>query len=172
MSAKSFINIFFILFLSAKYAMAQLPCWKAIGLPSGKESTTFDSTEQGEMLKKLALSNPKCDFIGITWIIDLSKHGGHGKEYSLLLWDIKTNNLTRIKVHTLVGARWERWSSVTTDSIKSEDMSDGFDFQGYVTGRGKLKLSPEAMKFIKMHKPDAELIAELQEAEQAASHNR
>ena len=159
MSTRSFINIALCLFVSASFSLAEYPCWKSMGQQAASGATTFGSTEQGDTLKSLAKADSKCQFIGVTWSIDLSKRGGHGTQYSLLLWDAKAKSLVRLHVHTLVGVKWESWSSVTFESIKSEDMSDGFDFPGYTTGNGKAPLTPEAVKFVKEHKPDAGLIA-------------
>ena len=157
MPTRSLINTVLFLFVSATSALAESPCWKSMGQQAASGAATFGSTEQGNKLKSLAQADSKCQFIGITWSIDLSKRGGRGTQYSLLLWDAEAKSLVRLHVHKEVGIRWESWSSVTLDSIKSEDMSDGFDFSGYTTGNGKAPLTPAAVKFIKEHKPEAGL---------------
>ena len=158
MSTRSFINIAILIIVGASSSLAKSPCWKSMGPQAASGATTFGSTEQGNKLKALAQADSTCQFIGIVWTIDLSKRGGHGTQYSLLLWDAKAKSLVRLHVHKEVGVRWESWSSVTLESIMSEDMSDGFDFPGYTTGNGKAPLSPEAVKFVKEQKPEAGLL--------------
>ena len=128
----------------ATSANAVVPCWKEVG-----QQDMFGSLDQGDLLKSLVSNNPTCPFVGISWRTDFSKRGGYGTQYSLLLWDQSSNLLVRLHVHQGVSIRWESWKPVTTDSIKTEDISDGFDFPGYATGRGKAPISEEAKKFVK-----------------------
>jgi hypothetical protein len=151
---RRYLNIFLLLIVGSSRLSAESTCWKSIGKQAAQGAATFGTTEQGNMLKKLVQANPECPFIGIIWLIDFSERGGRGTQYSLLLWDSDTKSLVRLHVHKEVGVSWESWSSVTRDSIKSEDMSDGFDFPNYTTGRGKAPLAPAALKFVKMHKID------------------
>ena len=106
------------------------------------------------MLKKMVQAKPESPFIGITWSIDFSERGGHGTQYSLLLWDSEAKSLIRLHVHKETGIKWEMWSSVIREAIKAEDMSDGFDFSGYKNGNGKAQFTPAAIKFIKSHQTD------------------
>ena len=147
----------FLLLAIAAEACAASPCWKSQGEQAASGPTTFGSTEQGKMLQALAQANPKCPFVGIVWSIDYSKRGGRGIMYSLLLWDVDAMSLVRLHVHSETDVSWESWSSVTRESLKSEDMSDGFDFPNYTTGRGRAPLTPAALKFVKAHQTGAGL---------------
>ena len=147
-----YTKIILLLMAIAAPAGAESPCWKSHG-----QQAMFGSTEQGNMLKLLAQANPKCPFVGIVWSTDFSKRGGRGVQYSLLLWDADAKALVRLHVHKETSVGWESWSSVTRDSLKSEEMSDGFDFPGYSTGHGRAPLTPTALKFIKTHLTDTGL---------------
>ena len=148
-----YTKVILLLMAIAAPAGAASPCWKSQG-----QQAMFGSTEQGNMLKALAQANPKCPFVGIVWSRDYSKRGGRGVEYSLLLWDEDAKSLVRLHVHKEAGVvGWESWSSVTRDSLKSEDMSDGFDFPGYTLGHGRAPLTSTAVKFVKARLTDTGL---------------
>ena len=155
-----YTKVILLLMAIAAPAGAASPCWKSQG-----QQAMFGSTEQGNMLKALAQANPKCPFVGIVWSIDFSKRGGRGVMYSLLLWDEDAKSLVRLHVHKesavswdkKSGIDWKSWSSVTRDSLKSEDMSDGFDFPGYTLGHGRAPLTSAAVKFVKAHLTDTGL---------------
>ena len=147
-----YTKVILLLMAIAASAGTASPCWKSQG-----QQAMFGSTEQGNMLKALAQANPKCPFVGIVWSIDYSKRGGRGIMYSLLLWDVDAKSLVRLHVHSETDVSWESWSSVTRDSLRSEDMSDGFDFPGYTLGHGRAPLTSTAVKFVKAHQTGAGL---------------
>ena len=144
MTAKTRLSLctLFILATVAAPSSAASPCWESVG-----QQEMFGSTEQGNLLKSVVSANPECPIVGIVWSTDFSKLGGRGVRHSLLLWDEASKSLVRLHVHQ--GVAWESWTSVTRDSLKAEDMSDGLDFAGYTTGHGKAPLTSAAVNFVK-----------------------
>jgi hypothetical protein len=117
-------------------------CWHQVGLRA-----EYGSFEQGQELRRLAKST-QCKFVAITWRIKLLPD-----RRSIMVWDVDRATLFRIHVDKATGSVWDHWAGVTKAAIAKEDLSDGFDFQGYRTGSGKAPVTGEVREFIKKHSP-------------------